>query len=362
MKESKSEYLSYIWIAVGMVMLIFSNGIQFVLPIATWIAPVFLLRFLRIQSKRKGFLLFLPLFLLAWIYMVYGLYSGIPEWVSVITGVVYGLVFFLPFLADRLIAPKIKGYLATLVFPTALVSLEYLLSLTPFNTWFSLAYTQSGALALIQLVSVTGIWGVSFLIAWFASVVNWVWENEFLFPKIWKGAAIYLGILVAVLLFGVAYLTFMPADGNTVQTAGITRSFDMDVEAKKCNKDVQCLKELFNRSLDEFLSDSKQAVDSGAQIIMWQENALAVYQEDEEDFIERGRQFAVDEGVYLVMGVYMLSEDRSADENKAIQIFNNRRCLFTGHWTAGKKDRTNTPGGQRSSKQFHFSQIAFIER
>jgi apolipoprotein N-acyltransferase len=205
-----------------MVMLIFSNGIQFILSIATWIAPVFLLRFLRIQSKRKGFLLFLPLFILAWIYMVFGLYSGIPEWVSVITGVVYSLVFFPPFLADRLITPKIKGYPATLVFPLALVSLEYLLSLTPFNTWFSLAYTQSGTLALIQLVSVTGIWGVSFLIAWFASVVNWAWENEFIFPKIRKGAVLYLGILVAVLLFGIAYLTFMPADGYTVQTAGIT--------------------------------------------------------------------------------------------------------------------------------------------
>ena len=89
----------------------------------------------------------------------------------------------------------------------------------------------------------------------------------------------------------------------------------MDVEAKKCNKHVQCLKELFNRSLDDFLSDSKQAVDSGAEIIMWQENALAVYQEDEEYFIERGLRFAVDEGVYLVMGMYLLSDDRIIDEN-----------------------------------------------
>lgn len=320
MNKSNSGLLSYLWLAIGLVLLVFSNGIQTIIPITTWLAPVFLIRFMSTQSKLKGSLIFLPLYLIAWIYMVFGLYSGIPEWVSVLTGVIYGLVFFLPFLADRLLTPKIKGFLATLVFPTAFVSLEYLLSLTPANTWFSLAYTQSGTLPLIQLVSVAGIWGVSFLIAWFASVVNWIWENEFSLSKTWKGAALYLGILVAVLLFGTAYLTFLPADAEKVQAAGITRSFDMDVEAKKCKGDVICLKELFNRSLDEFLDDSKQAADSGAQIIMWQENALAAYQEDEEVYIERGREFAVDKDVYLVMGMYTLSEDRTKDENKAFLI------------------------------------------
>jgi len=320
MNKSNIGFLSYLWLAIGLVLLVFSNGIQTIIPITTWLAPVFLIRFLRTQSKLKGSLLFLPLFVIAWIYMVFGLYSGIPEWVSVLTGVIYGLVFFLPFLADRLITPKIKGFLATFVFPTALVSLEYLLSLTPANSWFSLAYTQSGTLPLIQLVSVTGIWGLSFLIAWFASVVNWIWENEFSFSKTWKGAALYLGILVAVLLFGYIYLTLFPAKAEKVQVAGITRSFDMDVEAKICEGDVNCLKELFNRSLDDFINDSKQAADSGAQIIMWQENALAAYQEDEEVFVEKGRDFAVDEGVFLEMGMYALSKDRTKDENKAFLI------------------------------------------
>lgn len=320
MNKSNIGFSSYLWLAIGLVLLVFSNGIQTIIPITTWLAPVFLIRFLRTQSKLKGSLLFLPLFVIAWIYMVFGLYSGIPEWVSVLTGVIYGLVFPLPFLADRLITPKIKGFLATFVFPTALVSLEYLLSLTPANSWFSLAYTQSGTLPLIQLVSVTGIWGLSFLIAWFASVVNWIWENEFSFSKTWKGAALYLGILVAVLLFGYIYLTLFPAKAEKVQVAGITRSFDMDVEAKICEGDVNCLKELFNRSLDDFINDSKQAADSGAQIIMWQENALAAYQEDEEVFVEKGRDFAVDEGVFLEMGMYALSKDRTKDENKAFLI------------------------------------------
>jgi apolipoprotein N-acyltransferase len=188
------------------------------------------------------------------------------------------------------------------------------------GSWFSLAYTQHDHLALTQIISVTGIWGLSFAIAWFASVVNWAWERAFSPPRIWRGAAIYLGVLAAILLFGGAYLAFLHADSRTVRTAAVTRSFDMDVEARKCDDDVQCEKALFRRALDEFLSDSQRAADAGARIIAWAENGLAVYQEDEASFIEQGRAFAEREGVYLLMGVHMFSQDWSVEENKALLV------------------------------------------
>ena len=316
----ESEHWAYLWLFVGFAFLVFSNGIHNVIPVATWLAPVFLLRFLRTQPKRKGLLLFAPVYLIAWTIMVYDLYSGMPAVVSFITAVVYGIVFLLPFLADRLMTSRVESFLGTFVFPLAVVTIEYLLSLTPANSWFSLAYTQHDSLVFIQLASVTGIWGVSFLIAWFASVSNWAWELKFAWPKIRQGVSIYFGILVIVLLLGGAYLTFFPADSATVRAAGITRSFDMDVEAEKCDGDVTCLQALFARSLDEFLEDSKTAAEAGAQLIMWQENGLAAYQEDVASFVEQGREFAIQEEVYLLMGMYMLSDDRTADENKAYML------------------------------------------
>lgn len=314
------EHWSYLWLIIGFIFLIFSNGIFKIIPIAAWIAPVFLLRFLRTQTRLKGLLLFLPVYFIAWIIMVYGLYSGMPAWVSIISGLVYGIVFFLPYLADRFISLKIKGFLSTLVFPLAVVTIELIMSIPPANSWFSLAYTQYGNLPLMQLVSITGIWGISFLIAWFASIVNWAWEQEFSLQIIKKGISLYLIIIVLVLLFGGAYLTLLPADSDTVRVAAITRSFDMDVEAKKCNKAVPCLEKLFDRSLDEFLQDSKKAANFGAEIIMWQENGLAAYHYDEAEYIDKGREFAIQEKVYLLMGMYMLSEDRTVDENKAFLI------------------------------------------
>lgn len=249
--------------------------------------------------------------------MLYGIYPG---GAGLVTGLAYGIISFLPFLADRLIAPKIDGYLSTLVFPSAWVTMEFILSFTFAGSWFSLAYTQYGNLPLMQLAAITGIWGIGFLITWFASVVNWAWEQEFSLPKTWKGISLYPAILVLILLFGGAYLAFLPADSDTVRAAAVTRSFDMDIEAEKCKGEVSCLQGLFNRSLNEFLQDSKQAANAGAKIIVWQENGLAVYQEDEKSFIEQGREFAIQEQVYLLMAMYVLSEDRSVDENKAVLI------------------------------------------
>src|SRR5207247_8319696 len=52
-------------------------------------------------------------------------------------------------------------------------------SLHPFPTRRSsdLAYTQYGDLPLMQLVSVTGLAGIVFLMAWSASVTNHAWDR-----------------------------------------------------------------------------------------------------------------------------------------------------------------------------------------
>lgn len=236
-------------------------------------------------------------------------------------GIVYGFIFVLPYAVDRVVAPRLPGFLSTLIFPSALVVLEFVLAewdLT--GSWFSLAYTQHDNLPLVQLVSVTGLWGVTFLIAWFASVVNWGWENDFSLAVVWKGGAVYAAVFAVVHLFGGAYLAFAPADAQTVRVASVTRSFDMDVEAGKCRGDRSCLGRLFDRSLAEFLFDSQQAVGGGANIILWQENGVAVYAADEPSYVIAAREFAVRESLYLVMGVKVVAEHNPDDENKAVVI------------------------------------------
>src|SRR5438477_212327 len=81
-----------------------------------------------------------------------------------------------PYLLDRLLAPRLSllsGQLASLIFPLGQVACEYLRAhFLPYGFFFSPAYTQYENLPLIQLVSITGVYGLSFLMTWFASVAN----------------------------------------------------------------------------------------------------------------------------------------------------------------------------------------------
>ena len=200
--------------------------------------------------------------------------------------------------------------------------MELIASFILAGSLFSLAYTQFGNLQLMQLVSITGIWGISFLITWFASVVNWAWEHEFSLLKIWKGVSLYLGILIFILLLGGAYLVFLPADSDTVRVASVTRSLDIKQPIQECNEDFVCIQEILNQSLGGFLKDSKQAVNAGAEIIVWQEAGVWVLKTDEAEYIRQVREFAMQENVYLEMGILMVPRDEppTSRENKVILI------------------------------------------
>ncbi len=191
-----SDRLSYLWLALGAALLLFSYG-QWIIPLAAWLAPLFLLRFVRTtaaalwtaaglarevgyrcQFAQQGIVIF----------RTSGYYAII---------VLMSLVTLLPYLADRLLTPRLQGFVATLVFPVTFTMFEYLSSFSPFGTLNSIANTQYGNLPLLQLVSVTGIWGITFLITWFAAVGNWAWERGFAWPRVRGGTLLYATVLAS---------------------------------------------------------------------------------------------------------------------------------------------------------------------
>ncbi|WP_405856064.1 hypothetical protein OG407_07040 [Streptomyces sp. NBC_01515] len=114
----------------------------------------------------------------------------------------------LPFLADRLLVGRLRPGVAALAFPAGVAAAEFLITVvSPFGTAYgSLAVTQYGDLPLLQVVSVTGPWGIGFLIAYFASTVNRLWERP-----TWRSGLVYLAVLLTVVLAGGARLALAPA-------------------------------------------------------------------------------------------------------------------------------------------------------
>lgn len=145
------------------------SGLQYHVAVAAWLYPIlFLIIFRRSKSYRALGGLFVAC-LIAGIIKIHGLLTddilsncGLALLLSLLT--------FIPFVIDKYLHPRFKGLAASLIFPCALVSVEFACSFSPFGTIPSLAATQIHQLELIQLASVTGMFGVSFIMAWAASV------------------------------------------------------------------------------------------------------------------------------------------------------------------------------------------------
>jgi apolipoprotein N-acyltransferase len=212
--------LSWFWLAIAAVLLLFSNGAN-TIPLAAWLAPVFMLRFVRGQSFKVGLPIAYVLLVAAFAFQFRGMVP-IPGVGYYIFLAIWGIPSVLPYIVDRLAAHKLSGLTSSLVFPTAWAATEYVCSRGPYGTWGSAAYSQYGNLALLQILCVTGLWGITFLIGWFAAVCNWLWEDGLDSKYARRGAWLCFGTIAMVMLMGGARLAFFPPSSPTVRVASLS--------------------------------------------------------------------------------------------------------------------------------------------
>ena len=191
--EKDAHRHSYVWLGIAIAFLPFATG-RWIIPIAAWLGPMFMLRFIRSQMPVKGLLIgyavMVAVFSFAWNGMV-----PVPTPIFYAIGSLFGVYLVLPYALDRFLAPRFNGLLATLVFPVAWVTVDFLnASFNPYGHWALLAYTQHGNLPLLQLLSITGIWGVTFIVVWFASIANWLWGRTSScrrLESVWGSTSVY---------------------------------------------------------------------------------------------------------------------------------------------------------------------------
>jgi apolipoprotein N-acyltransferase len=86
-----------------------------------------------------------------------GFLGPLPEVLAIPLIFVIGAALAVSYLVDRVVSPRVPGFVGTLVFPSAVTTVFYLNALvSPNGSWGNLAYTQYGNLPLVQLAAVTG--------------------------------------------------------------------------------------------------------------------------------------------------------------------------------------------------------------
>lgn len=325
--NSLREKYCYIWLFIATIFLPFCNG-RWVVSIISWIAPVFLVRFYKINKNIRGVIL--PLLALILAYCIS--FKGVPDigdWTEYLVIAGLSIVFYIPFLIDRFVGVKIKGFKSTFILPLAGVTSEYIMSfISPYGTWGCFGYTQYGNLALMQLASVTGIWGISFMLYWFYSFVNWMWENDFNTNKIKKGAAIFFCIFFLIMFFGGLRTIFLTPINNTVKVASISiphKQLNKDIHNAKednnySNEDKQLFKKKLNSLYEQLLNGTKREAENGSKIIFWDELSGIVFKEDEALLLSKVSDIAKQYNVNILASLCTIEQGNLYDDNKSIFI------------------------------------------
>ena len=296
---------------VAALLLPLANGAHAV-ALAAWLAPLFLLRF----SRSQRIIVSLPVILAAQVAALTIQYRGMvpfPTPIYIAVMLFYGLLFTMPYLVDRLLAPRLSRFFSSLAFPLTWASIEYLFSLGPFGTWFATAYSQSD-LALLQMLSVTGLWGVTFLIGWTASAGNTLWEEWIISRRIPRVTLLCALLVLVAIVAGGVRLALFPPTGATVRVASLS---GMDSELHPDPKvmerffrhqsltpeEIATIRERSAAVDNDLLNRSEREAKAGARIIFWGEANAPVLKQDEKDLIQRGANLAKTNGIYLGMAL-----------------------------------------------------------
>lgn len=334
--HSRSRLAPWGLLALAGLVLLFSNG-RWTIPVAAWIGPVLLVRFVRTRRPVSGLL---PAFLVlsaVWAVQFRGM-APLPDPWYFLLAAGFGLPMVLPYVADRLLAPRLRGSASTLVLPLAWASADFLVSaLSPYGSWGAVGYSQYGNLPLLQVLSVTGLPGISFLIGWFASSANWIWETGCDWPRVRAGVVSFAGVLLLLLLGGGGRLVFFPPAAETVRVASISRIFvepdpvmpiivgffkGQPVDAEKARESLAAI-------TDDLLRRAEREARAGARLVLWGEGNAPVLKADEAALVERGQRLARDERVYLAMALatWNLSLKQPL-ENKTVLVTSEGQVAF----------------------------------
>lgn len=316
----KDRY-AYLWLAIGFALSFFATG-RWVLVPAVWVAGIFLMRFMRTQRVWRGFLLVAAASIVTTVVAWQDMMVPLPMPIRIVTLVMIGVTVALLYLVDRVLVARWQDpdgrypFVATLIYPAAVTAVEFLgVGGNPMGTFGATAYTQYGNLPLMQLVSLTGLWGITFLIAWLPPVVNWAWEQEFKWPQVRLGVLSYGGVLVLVFLYGGARLAMAPAPAETVQVTGLTT---VSVDMRQLNQlDEDERRAQLQANYDAYLEATRRAARDGSQLVVWAELSGAYIFGERPALLARVQEVAQQEGVYVAINTLGLKDDAYREvENK----------------------------------------------
>ncbi|MGA3041280.1 MAG: nitrilase-related carbon-nitrogen hydrolase [Bryobacteraceae bacterium] len=146
---------------------------------AAWVAPIPILFVAFHAPWRTAAVAAFAAYFLGSLNLFTYLAMVIPIPLAIAALAVPALIYAGAALVARYAVRRLPPWAATFAFPAAWTSYEFLFSrVSPHGTAMSLAYSQTDVLPLLQIVSITGLWGLTFIVTLVPSAIAVAWSRR----------------------------------------------------------------------------------------------------------------------------------------------------------------------------------------
>ncbi|SFD87532.1 apolipoprotein N-acyltransferase [Chitinophaga sp. CF118] len=326
----KSKYSIVLSVLLSGLCYYFGNGLNGDFWYLVWLAPIPIICLAIVNSAKVAFLASFITYLigrLSWFWYLVKVATMLP---AIIFTLAPALVFACIIIITRSTALKLNSWYSLFAFPLFFSTFEYLLiKFAPDGTAASIAYSQMNCLPLIQIASLAGILGITFLITLIPSFIAFAllfWKD--------KASLTYLSICSGSIIGGVLLFGFLRLN-NTSSNDKIKVGLVVMDEEKHNNSDKpNAIKD--KTAADFYLKQIDSLAGHGVSVILLPERALSIDKLSESEMTKLLINAASKNNVYIITGYTNLKGEK--EYNSAIVINNsgnivadyNKAHLVTG--------------------------------
>jgi apolipoprotein N-acyltransferase len=219
----------------------------------------------------------------------------LPTWVVASILLLASAIFGVTVLLFRMSASRGKLWQAALIAPAFWVTVEYLISiLSVHGTFGNLSYSQMDFLPILQIASVTGIWGISFCMVLFAATVAALLSPGSRQSKTPLAAGVFV-FLACVVGLGAWRLSATPKDSPSVKVALIASDSPENIRAGSPAEGQA----IFQRYADQL----KPLADQGVKLFVLPEHSGPITDGSQAEADAFFGQLAKHTGAYIAIGI-----------------------------------------------------------